>query len=1146
MCEHAWAVRPSQLAFIASALLAACAVDTIPSSLQATPPGSGPAVVFNLLHQPLPAIPQPNDIATFADPTSRTGRRIDASLVGSTSMDEVARAQLDEMEGWGTTAPITVQFDAEAGADPRVAALDLVDLGLRMQSPDWDFTDDAIYVVNLTTGVPALLDVGQGNFPPTIVDSTEYYPNDSHGTSNNLLMETVEEGAGLGPGDYRPSLDLDFDGVLDHPDTIGALPPGGIEGVDDLMTWYERQTDTLVLRPLLPLDEKTEYAVVITDRMHGPDGQPVRSPFPEVYHPAQRASVQHLQAILGDPTRANYYGDIAGSGLVHVAFAWTFTTQPVTEDMVLLRDGLYGKGPFARFASLYPPRVEPFQAAGKALDPSDEPSGWQSLAECTGPSQTPYVAHWADAKEAITTLLPQLFSLSPTQQQGLLDSLDAVDYFVVGTYPTPYLVGDPASTDPDDHFHVNFMTGEAALHTDQGHFWLSVPKATAGAKPPFPVAFWHHGTTLFDTEMFIHAGRYAKNGLALASMDSPGHGLYVDPGQQFFLRALLSGSCLEPFTNAIDSGRDIDLNGDGVPDSGGLIWSAHIMRTRDNVRQAIVDAMQLTRTLASFDGKALADEDYNGNGVLDDLAGDFNGDGVVDVAGPGVPIYASGGSLGGIVSMIQGAVDPQIVAAAPVSGAGGFMDVAMRGTVTPVPVLEQVLGPLIVSIPAAGLTDSACTSDQRSVRWYVNDLFNTRQIEIACLDASELDVGMTVLVRDGTNGLLRCARTGTGGTFRVAIPVSVGDSITIQVLGAPDAVDSYGTCNNVAGVPAGRAITTWEQAATSFTPVATPGLTCTSTTGCAQFRQTFYPVGSPLVAPQEGLGLLRQTPDFRQIVSLSQAALDPADPVNYARYYMLRSLPALDGTPSAPRPVLVVTTAGDDEVTTATGLAFARAAGALPFLPPGAVTTMPDYADYATPQALWNAFGGMSPNQLLIANGQMEGVSRLGRAPPAMACGVNYVSSTTCTTPPSAPSATACGDTLYDADWLGGAADDYGQQHPTAPLRMARLASTHAVDPASLATAWSPRVQGSPSANDGMAWTPGPPLVASVTAYLDPLGQHDWSVGDPCQAFDATTYMDNLLAHYFATNGEDLYYLSHPQSHTCLANTSCPFFGQAP
>ena len=239
----------------ATVALGACAVDTIPSVLQATPPGSGPGVVFDLFHQPLPDIPQPNDIATFADPTSRTGRRIDASLLASTNFEQTARAQLDEMEGWGTTAPITVRFTAEASGAPGAAAIDLEEVRLSMQANGWDLTDDAVYVVNLTTGVPALLDVGQGNFPTTIVDSTQYYPNDPHGNSNSLVEETVEEGPGLVQSDYTPSLDLDFDGVLDHPDTLGTPPPGGITGIDDMMPWYERETDTLILRPLLPLEE---------------------------------------------------------------------------------------------------------------------------------------------------------------------------------------------------------------------------------------------------------------------------------------------------------------------------------------------------------------------------------------------------------------------------------------------------------------------------------------------------------------------------------------------------------------------------------------------------------------------------------------------------------------------------------------------------------------------------------------------------------------------------------------------------------------------------------------------------------------------------------------------------------------------------
>lgn len=1117
----------------------ACSVDTAPVWLRATPPGNGPQVQFDLYHQPLPNIPQPNDVATVPDPTSRTGRRINASLVAPTNMEQQARQQFDEMEGWGTTAPITVSFDREAGADPRAAAIDLEDLRARMQNDGWDTRDDAVYVVNLETGVPALVDLGSGDFPLTIVESTAYYPNDPHGSSSNLVFETNEEGPGLSQADYRPSLDQDFDGVLDHPNTLS--PAGARPGVDDVMSWYERQSDTLIVRPLLPLAQKTEYAVVLTDRLHAPDGQPVRSPFPGVYHPQQMQGVARLQGVLSDPARANYYGDMAGTGLAHVAFAWTFTTQPVAEDMVLLRDGLYGKGPFARLASQFPAKLKAFPTAGKALTPDLEPASWQKAPECAGPVKTPYVVRWDDVKPAILPLLPQLFPLSDTQQQGLVDSLENVDYFVVGTYQTPYLIGDPKSTDPYDHFHVNFMTGDADVHADTGHFWLSVPKAHGSSKPPFPVAYWHHGTTLFDTEMFIHAGRYAKNGVALVGIDAPGHGMVLSQGQEFFLKALLTPQCLTPFTTALDSGRAIDLTGSGTPQSGGLIWSSHILRTRDNVRQAVIDAMQFTRILASFDGATRSDQDFLGDGHPS-LAGDFNGDGVVDVGGPKVPYYASGGSLGGIISMIQGALDPWVVAAAPVSGTAGFMDTALRGTVAPTPVLEQVFGPILVAVPASSRGDSACKSTQRSVRWVLNNLFDSVEMEIACLDASELDARMTVLVGNARTGKVTCGRTGEGGTFRVAIPADAGDRIVIDVLGAPDAIDSYKTCNPTAGAPLKRRIDTWEQKATAYGPVADASDTCTAPQGCQQFRATFYPVGDPLVAPLEGLGLSRQTPDFREQLTLSQAALDPGDPFNYAPYYMLRTLPGLDGSPQSPRALLVATTAGDDQVTTASGLAFARAAGALPFLPPSAASRMPEYADYATPQSLYQAWGNMTPDQVLVNDGEMESVSRLGRTPGAM-CGTNYVTSTTCNMPPSTDAQT-CADTLFDADWLGETLQTYGQQHESPPLRVARIAGKHVTGESDLSAAWAPRIQGAPFASDGNAWKPTVPLIASVTAYPAPLGQHDWSVGEPCQSFDTTTYMDNLLSHYFVSGGRDLYYLSHPSSHACLATTSCAFYAQ--
>jgi hypothetical protein len=1138
---------------LAAIVLAACSVDTIPTGLRATPPGDGPVVVFDMAARPLPEIPAPNDIATFPDPTSRTGRRIDASLVAPTHLDQMLRGQFDELEGWGTYMPLSVRFTRGPNVPPSAPAIDLDDVRLRMQSDGWDLTDDPVYVVNLSTGIPALLDMGSGSFPYGVIDTGKYFANDPRATEQNLVFETADETNNpdhpeCALGVYLPQCDTDFDGLLDRPNTLG--PAKHIDGVDNLLTWYERQTDTLVLKPLLPLDEKTEYAVVLTDRLHGPDGKAVRSPFPAIHHPQQATSVARLRDALADGGRRGYYGDIAGTGLDHVAFAWTFTTEPVQADLLAIRDGLYGRGPFARFAGDFPASsLRAFPAAGKTVQEADEPPGWQGDPQCAPLVKTPYVVHWSDAKAALGAFLGYLFPLSKAQLDVFEQTLDAVDYIVAGTFDSPYLMGDPSSPDPDLHFDLNYQTGDGDVRHAPVPFLLAVPRTTPGHTAPFPVAYWRHGTGVNKIETLVHAGLYARQGIALASIDAPGHGLVLTGGQSTLLQAVLKGACLGPAALALTSGRAIDLNGDGVPDSGGLVWSAHLLHTRDGMRQSVVDGLQLTRLLRTFDGATRSGQDYNGDGdPSDDLAGDFNGDGTPDIGGPAGAIFSSGGSFGGLVAQIHGAIDPAVAVSAPVSGGGGFVDIAVRSRLTPEPVIEQVIGPLVVAVPASARPPDAsgpltrCTGAERSVRWVVNDLLKSREIEIACLRPDELGPKMTVVVANAATGERRCARTGADGAFRVPIPASVGDPIDIGVFGAPDAVDAYGSsCNVRPDTPAIRDVSTWEVPATSFTGVATDGLTCESPTGCQQFRETFYDVGSQLVAPQEGLGLFRQTPDFRKLMQLAQAALDPADPINFAKDFMLSPPADPFGDPMPARPILDVHTVGDFLVPTGTGMAFSRAAGALPFLPPSAVDELPAYADWATPQELWNAWGGRSPNQVMIDTYEMEGLARLQRTPLAPGCGVNYVSPNTaeCSSPP-ASDASACSQVLSDGDYLGELAQRVGQAHAEPPLRLARVAGLRATSRASLSSAWAPRIAGKPFGADG-AWPGGAPLVGMINAYLTPTGQHDWSFGDPCQAWDGTTYMDNLLVRFLATRGSDLYFLSHPGSHECLASSACPF-----
>lgn len=1129
---------------------AGCEIDTVPEGLRKTPAGNGPEVKYDTAARPLPEVPLPNDVATFADPTSRTGRRINVSLVAPTLMEARAREDFSTMEGWGTSSPVTVAFSRPAGADPTKPAIDLDAVIARTQGDDHDLADDPVYLVNLTTGVPMFLDWGSGIYPVTLRDPWRYFPNDPKAGESNLFYETVEEGFGLPQTAYRPELDRDFDGVLDHPNTWGTR---GIHGLDNLLTWYERETDTLVLRPLLPLEEKTEYAVVLTDRLRGANGEPVRSPFDAIHHPTQRSGVSRLQDWLSDKGGAPYFGDIAGTRLEHVAFVWTFTTQPTHEDMRLLRDGLYGHGPFARWKDEFPPEVTALAAGGSGPADEPQPEGWQTTSEaCRRRGQTPYVLkiNDPDIRTSLEAVANDIFGISKGEATALLAALDHVDHIVVGKFRAPYLLGDPQSRTADTRFHVDFRSGRGDVRSDDVTFLLVVPKAAGARKQPFPLALWGHGVTGNSTTPLLFGGDFARQGIATITFNSPGHGLVLGDAETRIAQNLFLGQCAVPFFGNLSKGRAVDINADGKSDSGGFWWTAHIFHTRDNVRQAILDGMQLTRIFRSFDGRVGA-QDLDGDGHADDVAGDFDNDGIPDVGGPNVSMFASGGSLGGIEAEIQGGIDHNVIAAAPVSGGGALaLDVAARSYGIVESINSQMLGPFVFAVPASErppMNDSnermgsRCTAGQRTVRFLVNDATVDREVEIACLAPNELDAQMTVIVTNVTSGEARCARTDAGGRFRVPIPTSIDDKIDIQVYNAPDVVVSYDGCRVLQESPVGRRINTFEQAALRLLPVATEAA-CGSE--CAQFRDRFYEVGSPLVAPNEGLGLRRQSPSLRRFLGLGQAAFDPADPINFAPYYMLR--PHLDpnGVPVPPHAVLNINTVGDNFVQVASGLTFGRASGAIPFLPPRDVTRYDAYRDYVTPTELYDRLGSKTPMQVFVETGAVEAVSRLLRTPGAgPACRPNYerTKNPVCDRSPTI-SPYDCRQALFDVDWVSEGSLPFDQPHATTPLRLARMAGTRVIDEPTLAITWEPRLHGAPFTPDENGWRATSPVVGVFNHYLEPKGEHTWAQGDVCRAFDVATYGNALIARFFATGGRDVYYLSHPRTHRCLVDASCDFF----
>jgi hypothetical protein len=1237
-------LRPS-LALCSLALVASCVMDQAPDGLRRTPSGPGATVRFDLEHKPLPDIPLPNDTATWPDPTSRTGLRVNASLLAPTSIERAARDRFSRLEGWGTFAPISVSFDIDK-TDPEYQgydgpALDLANLKKRHQGDDYDFFDDAIYLVNLTTGVPVPIDFGNGNFSYTLKQLDKYWANDTRITERNLVFETIDEtrGGTVTKDTFSPADDTDFDGTLDRPnlDDPAACPqpdavcddrdnpmygdPACLDKrrtrdrcvADHLLVWYERETDSLVLRPVLPLDQMTRYAVVITDRTLDAKGHPVRSPFDFVYHASMEPTAKRVKDIVDDPKLKNYWGDIAGTGLSHVAFTWSFTTQPTVDDLKALRDGLYGKGPFSRWAKQYPPKLEVNRAVGLVphlLDGENkDPPGWQASddakkAGCDAKIGNLYVIKYADIRDQMKILLSQGFGFPEGPgSELLLKGFENIDHLVIATYKSPFLLeGGPKSTDPEASFNLNYLTGKGEESEDTVQVWMVVPKETDKFKQPFNVNIYGHGYTGNFTELLLYAGNMAEHGLATVGINAMGHGLVLgDSFVENTAATLLSQACAGPFYDAITQGRARDLNRDGVPDSGGDFWSSYLFHTRDGVRQSVLDHIQLVRIMRAFgtaegqmqcrtdktgwDKPASTACDMNGDGKTE-VAGDFDGDGKPDLGGPNATYGTWGESLGGILSGIHGSIDSFVTAAVPGSGGGGLTDIGVRsfqgGVVEAV--LLRLWGPLVVTVPASerpmcnpGSSEhdrcTSCGTDQLSLRWVMPDLNDTGEVEIGCFDKDAL-VNTTVLVQNLTSGETKCASVNDAGRTRIGIPSSIGDQIQVLFFEGLDQVNNYKDCVVAEGL-SGKPKVLVDKWGKGPYPKGTQNDIQSSTCGadsCVRFQGLYYGEGSKLVAVAEGLGQIRQTPALRRFLQLAQIALEPGDPASFAPYYSIKQMTDPDGKPIAPHAVLTLNTIGDMNVPLNAGIAFGRATGALPFFRPDQVEKYPEYADYATPQDLFRALGNKTPNQVLVDNHVIEGITALARHPAGAQCAtsqnakdpdgtfpypdgtVGQCFPTGCVANsdvcwydthcdmtldrcvPNEVGQKTCDEALFDADDLDEGTARYFEQNAPIALRLARY--TQAATPSTLAKVWEPRLNGAPKGAD-LYWTPsGKPLTALLDAYIVPQGVHTFVNGEPCQGFDNGTYLTNLTARFFMSNGSDLYYLSHPTSHLCLQDAA--------
>jgi len=1105
-------MRPSLIPAALAALFAVSACDAggLPPGWAETPAGRGPRVRWDLEARPLPDIPFPNDVATRPDPTSPTGLRVNASLLAPTGMEERLRARFDDLDGWATFAPITVGFSAPIDTG------DLIRRQGRGHFSASDFREHAIYLVDLQTGAPVPLDVNSGRLPGSVADPNGYYRNDPRAGESNLLYETVEEDLNRN-GVLDPGEDTDGDGVLDHPNTLdGRLTGAPLETYDRMLWFYERETDTLVLRPIVPLREEHRYAVVLTDRLQGTDGSPVRSPFDTVHHVAQYDALAGLPRLFA--AHPDVYGDLDTRGWSGVAFAWSFTTQSIRGDLDALRDGLYGRGPFARLAQDFPAELTPVPLRGGR--------------GCMLPPDV-FTVTPAELRAALDGVPVDSFGIPAAQFDAVLDALEEnVSHFAYGFFRSPYLLGDPDTESVDDAWDIDRTTGEARIGSDLVPMFIVVPKETAAHHQPFPVTLYAHGYGSLDLEAIAFAGLTARQGVATVSIDAQGHGLPLTAALRTVVEALLGGHCLNPMGRALGIDRARDLNGDGTPDSAGLFFSAYMFHTRDTLRQSTLDLVQALRVVRSLQGApgAAPSRPWQAGSVLDardmpieftgdvngdgrpDVAGDFDGDGVPDIGGWDRAYGQWGSSLGGILSMLVAGVEPAVTATAPVSGGGGLFDVGLRTSLGTArnPIWLRVMGPIVESVVSDGPgAESGCPAGERSLVFELPDLSNRVRTELACAATGELDRGDAVVLANLRNHETRCTTAGADGRFRMQVPADEDDALEVLVYhGGGDRLDTR-TCTFVGAAPAPvlvRDIRTWQSANGMAAPGRCPG--------CAKYRQRVFEPGDPLVAPTEGLGLRRQSPELRRLATLAQLAIDPADPANYARALFLDPIHAADAT-ERPRGILVTATVGDTTVPVSTADTYARAAGILPFLPPDAPDVL---AEWRAPAWFAERYGAATPDDVLIDHHVPEALARLEREGP-----------------PGAPRFLfdvddfSEGQQLFAPDGSAQIPEDMGGLRPNRldpPLRWARESRLVAA------------AGGDPWRGSGGTFGAYSAIVHAMTV---PEGQHVILPVDPRKAWDDGAYFLSLVGWYLASGGSDLPYLSRPAEHECLERRTCVY-----
>ena len=235
---------------------------------------------------------------------------------------------------------------------------------------------------------------------------------------------------------------------------------------DNLINFYDRQANRLFLKPLWPLEQQCTYAVVLTKRLKGEDGNSIQSPFPYVNPVSQTDDLRGVEPLLG---RYNLSTDDVG-------FAWTFTTGSMTKDVEELRKGLYGVGAFSNLSEEFPVSgFHPYTRAelGSITDIEVDSEVADDYALPGGCVASSFAWLWG----------PNGMGEWPANMCSLEADLASVGSTFGGTFTAPNLLNDKDGiatekeypADNDEIWSVSHYTGEIDYGSTVS-FWCSLPE----------------------------------------------------------------------------------------------------------------------------------------------------------------------------------------------------------------------------------------------------------------------------------------------------------------------------------------------------------------------------------------------------------------------------------------------------------------------------------------------------------------------------------------------------------------------------------------------------------------------------------------------------------------------------------------------